>query len=111
MIAGLLVIGALASGAAAQPGTRTVHISVTDKNGAPVTDLQAADLEIKAGGKVQQVLGVKPATAPLRIAVLDADAGTGGFPLSISKFIQELLRHAAISLTSLVNQSEPIVAY
>jgi hypothetical protein len=111
MIAGLVLVGALASGAAAQPGTRTVHISVTDKNGAPVTDLQAADLEIKAGGKVQQVLSVKPATAPLRIAVLDADAGTGGFQLGIAKFMQKLLGHAEISLTSVVTQPEKIVDY
>ena len=52
-----------------------------DKDGAAVTDLQAADFEIKVGGKVQEVAGVRPAAVPLRIAILVADQGTGAFQL------------------------------
>ena len=35
----------------AEPQTRTIYVSATDKNGAAITDMQLADFEIKDGGK------------------------------------------------------------
>jgi hypothetical protein len=37
------------------PATRTVFASVLAKDGSPVTDLTAADFEIKEGGMLQPV--------------------------------------------------------
>jgi hypothetical protein len=31
-------------------GTRTLYVTAVDKDGAPVTDLQPADFEVKIGG-------------------------------------------------------------
>src|ERR1700730_10055571 len=56
--------------------TRTVSFSLVDKAAAPVTDIQAADLEVKEGGKAMEIVSVKPAMATLRIAIVDSDAGS-----------------------------------
>lgn len=94
-----------------QTATRVVHVSVTDKNGGPIADLQPADIELKAGGKKQEIVSVRPATAPLRIALVDADGGTGAFQAAIAHFMQKLLGHAEFALTSVIRQPERIVDY
>lgn len=105
-------MGALAAAAGAvPPQTRTVYVSVTDKKGTAVTDLQAADFELKVGGKTQEVVSVQPATEPLRIAVLVADGGTGGFQLALAHLLRNLLGHAEFALTSVIVQPETVVDY
>ena len=48
----------------------------------------------------------------LALALLTAACGSGnGFQLGIAKFMQRLLGHAEISLTSVVTQPEKIVDY
>ena len=37
------------------PVTRTVYVSAVDREGSPVTDMQAADFEVKEGGKLQEI--------------------------------------------------------
>lgn len=96
---------------ARQAPTRVVYVSATGKNGGAVGDLQPADVELKAGGKRQEILSVRPATAPLRIALVDADGGTGAFQLAIAHFMQKLLGHAEFALTSVIRQPERIVDY
>jgi len=96
---------------ATRPQTRTIYASATDKNGAAITDLQAADFEIKDGGKACTVVSVAPAEIPLRIALLDADQGTGAFQLGIARFMQKLLGHAEFALYSVVVQPEKIVDF
>jgi VWFA-related protein len=91
--------------------TKTLWITATNKDGAPVTDLQAADFEIKVGGKVQEVVSAQPATIPLRVAILDADQGTGAFQRGIAQFMQTLLGHAEFSLVSVVVQPEKILDF
>ena len=41
------------------PQKRTVYASVTQKEGAPVTDLTAADFDVKEGGKACEVVGAE----------------------------------------------------
>lgn len=122
-IMGIAVLGALASGAgvtvpgataphtATEQKTRTVYVSVSDKTGAPVSDLQAADFEVKVGGKAQEVATAAAATVPLRIALLVADQGTGAFQQGMARFMQKLLGHAEFALTSVIVQPEKIVDY
>lgn len=95
---------------AAQAATHTVYVSVVDKDGAPVTDMQPADFEVKEGGKVQEIT-VKPATAPLRVAILVADWGTGNFQAGMAKFMETLLGHAEFSLYSLLPQPVEVVDF
>jgi hypothetical protein len=94
-----------------QPPTRSVNVTVTDKSGAAVTDLQAADVEVKVGGKIQEVVSVKEATAPLRIALLVADGGTGIFQFGLQRLIQKLLGRAEFALTSVIVQPEKLIDY
>jgi VWFA-related protein len=91
--------------------TRTVHVSVTDKKGVAIADLQATDFEVKVGGKTQTVVSARPATAPLRIALLVADAGTGAFQLGLANFMNKLLGHAEFALISVIVQPEKVVDY
>lgn len=91
--------------------TRTIYVSATDKNGAAITDLQAADFEIKEGGKAVSILHVAPAEIPLRVALLVADQGTGAFQLGTARFMQKLLGHAEFALYSIVVQPEKVVDF
>jgi len=93
--------------------TRTIYVSATDKNGVAVTDLQAADFEIKDGGKVRDIIRVAPAEIPLRVALLVADQGTGAFQLGTGRFMQKLLGHtpAEFAIYSVVIQPEKIVDF
>src|SRR6478672_11497033 len=91
--------------------TRTIYVSASDKTGASVTDMQAADFEVKDGGKLCAITSVAPAQIPLRIAVLVADQGTGAFQLGTARFMQKLLGHAEFALYSVVIQPEKIVDF
>src|SRR5437763_15230009 len=67
---------------------RTVYFSAVDGKGAPITDLTAADLAVKEGGKTYPIAAVEPATAPIWVSILVDDKGTGAFMPAVSQFIQ-----------------------
>jgi hypothetical protein len=90
--------------------TRTVYVSAVDKDNRPITDMQAADFEVKEDGKVQEI-AVKPATKTLRIAMLVADWGTGSFQAGMHQFMQKMLGHAEIALYRLLPQPIKIMDY
>jgi hypothetical protein len=118
-IVGFAVVSAVVLGSrsigmvagAFQSPTNTMHISVADKNGSGVTDLQAADVEVKVGGKKRDVVTARPAVVPLRIAILVSDGGTGGFQQGLANFMQKLLGRAEFSLISVIVQPETVVDY
>jgi VWFA-related protein len=99
------------AGSAAQPRTRAVCVSATDKNGSAVGDLQADEFQAKSGGKTLEIVSVRPATSPLRIALIVADAGTGAFQLGLAHFMQNLLGHAEFALISVIVQPETVIDY
>jgi hypothetical protein len=99
------------AGRSVEPSKRTVYVSVIDKNGAPVTDIQAADLEVKEGGKTMEIVSVKPASAPLRIALIDSDAGYGAYQQGMLKFMQKLLGRAEFSIISVIVQPLKVLDY
>jgi VWFA-related protein len=94
-----------------QPVARIVYVSAVDKDGNAITGLQPADFELKADGKKSEIVNVGPAQAPLRIAMIVSDAGTGGFQLGLATFMQKLLGRAEFSLISLIVQPETVVDY
>jgi VWFA-related protein len=94
-----------------QGRTRTVYVSVLDKKGVPVTDLQGNEFEVKEGGKVQQVVTAQVTTTPLRVSVLVSDAGTGAFQAGLAHFMQTLLGRAEFALTSVIVQPERLVDF
>lgn len=95
----------------AQAVPRTVYVSVTEKDGAPVLDMKAADFEIKEGGKAQEITNVQMRTAPLRIALLVADRGTGQFQASSLRFVEAVLAHGEVSITGIIAQPERAADY
>ncbi len=54
----------------AKARTRQVFVSVTDRTGAPVLDLQPADFDVKENGTKRDVVRARLATSPMRVAVL-----------------------------------------
>ena len=91
--------------------SRTIYVSATDKNGAAITDMQAADFEIKEGGKPVEIMRVAQPEIPLRVALLIADQGTGAFQLGTARFMQKLLGHAEFELYSIIVQPEKVVDF
>jgi hypothetical protein len=91
--------------------TRKVYISATDSKGAPVTDLTAADITVKEGGKDRPVASLEPAAAPMQVAILVDDAGTGAFQNAVAQFIQKTFGRAQFSISLLSPQAAKIVDF
>lgn len=91
--------------------TRKVYISATDSKGVPVTDLTAADITVKEGAKEQPVASLQPATAPIQVAILVDDAGTGAFQLAVAQFLQKAVGHGQFSISLLNPQAQKIVDF
>ena len=115
LLSAMTVAAALAAahgGAAArQAGTRVIYLSAFDDRGSVVPDLQPADIMVKAGGKLLEVIRVEPSAAPLRIAVIVSDAGTGGFQQGIASFVQRLIDRAEFGLVSVLTQPEVVTNF
>jgi len=111
----VLVAVALAgtAGIAARPPelTRKVYFSAVDDAGAAVTDLTAADLTVKEGGKDRPIAGVQPATAPMHVAIFVDDAGTGAFQTGVSQFFGTALGHARFAVSVMNPQPIKVVDY
>lgn len=101
MMMAAVAVTATARAAAAAEILRTVYFSAVDAKGAPVTDLTAADLSVKEGGKDRAIKSVEPASGPLKVSVLVDDGGTGAFQGAVAQFIQALLPHAAFAIRAL----------
>ena len=92
------------------PTPRVTYASVVDKDGKPVTDMTAADFEVKEGGKVVEI-AVKPATTPLRLAVVLSDRGTGIFQVAALNLLKPLTGKGEFSIVGIINQAEVHTPY
>ena len=90
---------------------RTVYLSVTQKDGTPVTDLTAADFEVKEGGKAVQVVGAELTKTPIRVAMIAADGGSGAFQYALVTLVQRLQDAAEFSIVSVINQPDTLVGF
>jgi hypothetical protein len=93
------------------PDSRTIYVTVTDNAGAPIEDLTAEEFEIKEGGKAVAVNEVAIARAPLQIALIVDDNGTGLFRSSLARFVQRMDGRAVMSLSMVVGQTMKVVDY
>jgi hypothetical protein len=84
---------------------RTVYFSAVDGKGVHVTDLTAAELTVKEGGKDRAIEAVRPATAPMQVSFLVDDGGTGGFQAAVSQFIQATFGRAEYAFRLLQPQA------
>ena len=94
---------------AAAEVTRKVYISAVDSKGAPVADLTAADITVKEGGKDRVVASLQPATAPMEVAILVDDGGTGAFQPAVAQFLQKTFGRGQFSI-SLLNPQAAVLA-
>jgi hypothetical protein len=78
--------------------TRTFYFVAIDSSGAAVMDLAPADLSVKEGGKDRAVESVKPATAPMDVAVIVDDGGTGAFQPAVAEFLNRVQDHGVFSI-------------
>jgi hypothetical protein len=76
-----------------------------------VTDLTAADISIKEGGKNRPVESLKPATGSMHVAVLVDDAGSGAFQAAIAQFLDRTLARGQFSITLLNPQASMLVDF
>jgi VWA domain-containing protein len=61
-----------------KPHPRQIFVSVVDRTGAPVLDLQPSDFDVTENGAKRQVLKAGLAKSPMRVALLvDTSDGTG----------------------------------
>jgi hypothetical protein len=65
----ILAASMLAPPALIEAAERTVYVTVVDGNGAAVTDLTAADLVVKEGGKEREIVRAGPASAKMRLTI------------------------------------------
>lgn len=96
----ILAVGAITRGAPDQDGSRTVvvYALATGAQNAPVTDLTLADVTVKEDNRIREVTSVEPASAPLHVAVIVDDNGTGIFRFGVSHFAQRVQDRAEMSL-------------
>ena len=79
---------------------RTVYFSASDASGALVTDLTAADLAVKEGGKDRAITAVERATAPIHVSILVDDGGTGAFQGAVAQLLNTLMGKAQFAISA-----------
>jgi hypothetical protein len=92
------------------PTTRTIYASVMDKDDQPVLDVASSEIEVREGGRVQAI-SVRPATAPLRVALIVSDAGRGQFQVGALRFCEALVGHGEIAIAGVVVDFETLTDY
>ena len=90
---------------------RTIYFSATDSKGGFVTDLTAADLAVKEGGKVYPIAGVKSATEPMQVSILVDDGGQGIFQQGLASFLNATMGHGQFAISMLTPQVQKIANY
>ena len=100
-----------AAGADQAAATRTVYVSAVDDKGAPVKDITVADLAVKEDGKAREIVKVSRAEAPMRIAIIIDDNGSGIFRAGLVKFLQATLSQAEVSLTLVQTQAQKLTGF
>jgi hypothetical protein len=90
---------------------RKIYFSAVDAKGVQVTDLTAADLTVKEGGKERTIAEVRPANVPMHVSLFVDDAGTGAFQVAVAKFFEALLRQAKFAVSVMNPQPIKVADY
>jgi VWFA-related protein len=95
---------------------REIYVSVLDNKGVPVTGLTPADLVVKEDGAVREVLDVKPADAPLQIALLIDDSAAASEATSylregLTAFLERMRGRAEIGLITVGERPTVLAPY
>ena len=112
--AGLAVLAAGAAATAQErPLVRTVLVSVTGADGAPVAGLGPEDFEVRENGQIRGVFNAQPAEGRLDVALLIDDNGTGinDIRRDIAGFLQRIYQNANVAMITTAGQNVTIVDY
>jgi len=95
---------------------REIYVSVLDNKGVPVTGLTPADLVVKEDGAVREVLDVKPADAPLQIALLIDDSAAASDATTylrdgLAAFLERMRGRAEIGLITVGDRPTVLAPY
>ena len=90
--------------------TRTVYATVTQPDGKPVLDMGTEEFELREGGHIQAITG-RPATRPLRVALIVSDRGAGHFQQGALTFCEAVLGSGTIAITGIVVQPEQLTDF
>jgi len=119
----LLVLCSLVAGAQAQTPSRSadvrireIYVSALDSKGVPVPGLTPADLVVKEDGTVREVLEVKPADAPMQIALLIDDSAAASDATSYLRdgllaFLERMRGRAEIGLITVGERPTVLAPY
>ena len=116
VLSGVLVSGSGSPQQQQTSGSRTrdVYVSVTDRQGKPVTGLTAKDFTVREDNVPRDVIRVGPAEAPLAIVLLvdDSQAATTAIPYirdGITQFAEKMLPKARIGIVTIGERPTSIV--
>jgi VWFA-related protein len=121
-LSALALVGLLGAGVHAQAPrpsdarTRDIYVSVLDNKGVPVTGLTPSDLVVKEDNVVREILEVKPADAPMQIAVLidDSTAATDATSYlrdGLAAFLERMRGRAEIGLITVGDRPTVVAPY
>ena len=101
------------SAAAVEATLRTVYVTVTDGQGAPVTDLTLANFKVKEGGKDREVVKAEPAKARPHLALVVEErlAPDQGTRVDLFEFVKRINGAAEISLITVGLRNTTVVPY
>ena len=117
LLAGACVVapGAMAVRAesSAVPTTRTVFVTVMDKQGQPVPGLTAADFTLKEGGKDREITSVALPSARIRLALMVEESVTAdsSVRMGLFEFAKRMLPQADISIITVGLTNTTAVPY
>jgi hypothetical protein len=111
LIVPVMILGAIEAVHPQATSGRKIYVSITEKSGAPVTDLSAADFDLKVGGKAQPVTSAQLTKVPLRMALIVADGGTGAVQYPAATLVQRLQEIGEFAIVSVVEQPDRIVNF
>ena len=77
----------------------------------PSAILTATDFVLREGGDVREIIKIEPATAPLHIAIIVDDSGTGIFRVPVANFVNQLLGRAQFAIKHVIGQAVRLVDY
>jgi hypothetical protein len=90
---------------------QTAYVIALDGKSQTIIDLTAADFIVKEDGKACLVIAAEVAAAPMEVAILVDDNGTGMFRYGVSNLIQRLQGQAEVTLSVVEGQVRKVVDY